>query len=256
MESDSSEGSICPYASSSSSIDSDVLTILRDYSEDLSVGYQSLTKYYSPFSSSIIHPKLKEYIRFNPELEIKIAGIPQNDLLEILKQRNEDLVYLVEKTDIFRDNQIFNIDCIKNYDSFLKKELEAALNTDQLEKVIDVAKNHFVIRTTNFLSLFIEEGVKLRQYYKINGKEENPDDIAQISRLKGGTFCIYNTLYKPISIKGLTLFAQKTGISDIKKMIGQVTELSDFLKINSDPKKIKDGLFRRLKQYHPELIIE
>ncbi len=210
------------------------------------------------FDTSIFE-SIGRYMKFAEDFEMKIIAIEKESLIDILNRKSQLFKILVGSTDIKSlIPEYFTLNELNSYNALLNcKEIEKILHYQSMQKVQEYSRQLFTISNLSIMSLFIEEGEKLRKYEAINGVPQY-----YIFEVRNQKVSKWNE-YPPFSLQELLNFQQETGICDIKNMIEQVQELKNLLDSYISPtqtiekiKEIKRILFERLAKYNPILVYE
>lgn len=242
-----------------------VLKTIQEAMSDNSTVYAPLTNkgtytpkfYFDEKKIELFH----EFIRFKDKCSVVITGINKNQIIQLVKEKNPSLIYLLEKTDLGEElkfpekwqmTELYSY--IKN--QYLIETLQDVLPYKDIVDFENASKSIVGVPDLDYLSLFIKEGEKLRKYSqhaKNTIKLEKPLIIIHGNRL------MLNFDKKIFNSDNLKRFCEETGITEIKEMINEIYNLNTVLEHYrrlEDVESAKKALFERLQTNTPSLIYQ
>ena len=211
-----------------------------------------------------------EYIRFTKNCEITFLDVPKEKVIGFMRE-DPNLELLLSSTDFNKlVPEWLQIGGARQEDRIIDNLFHLA----DIPALINAAKANFCIWNLEFMSLFIEEGKKLRAYASKVVRDDSQKfgntcsgmDRGKILGWHGHRSPIFtvtpkdvrvNLDFKPFDPKDLRLFYEITGIKDVSGMVEQVYELYNEMRewASTDSKSMpRERLFCRLEKYSPSLV--
>jgi|SRR3989344_686601 len=206
--------------------------------------------------------KFTKFVKFNPDLSLKVLPIPKTSLLDSFND-SEELNYLLQNTDLADYISDFSLEDTSNkYDSF-RIFKEQILGCENFEKLCELSKTNFIIPNFYFLSLFMENGEKFRKYLDVTkgrnvsyaGKERGVLSIL----FNNGKACANTNNFFTVSF--LKKYAEETKIKEITDMIkesnflfSQINQWQFIRNNNLEVIRVRKELYSRLQKYSSSLI--
>jgi hypothetical protein len=238
----------------------EINSILKSYIQDIS-NYEH-KKYIDKILDTPIITQFVEYLRFKEDFTPTFVDIPREKFFEVVYVKNEKIKYLLENTNIREIvPEKISLDDIKNNKTMYNlKETHEVLK--ELYDFEEKGNNLFMIPDPGFLSLFIEDGEKFRDYLKSATilKSTSHKILTIDPRDYSTDYTTTSDLdiqHNLFNLDLLVEFCSKENVSEISNMINQVNNLKEDLKFVGSYKKIstyRNNLLKKLEIYNPKLI--
>lgn len=203
--------------------------------------------------------KVADFIRFNNRFTVNFGKVSRDEAVRVLSGLSPDLKSLLEGTDL-RTAIPEPFQITSDYYKFPVRLSEFGIELEQLRNFQYLTRMNIVIPNLEFLSLFIKDGEKLRQYANIRGRKE--DFIAKIVPTWFEDFKSEFQGAEPFSTEDLKKYKDTFNDDNIADIILETRKLYENIRRCANRESYErrtalgEYLSGELKEHNPQLVYE